>query len=107
MDPADSVVHRAMGLVDVMYSSIPHASGLGHVFCLRSIVMRPVEQLQSLAEAAIRSHVYIHSRMISEILTIINRGLLDLADGCIDLANRMFFVPLNRRPCNLVQVGAS
>ncbi len=105
-DPADGIVHRSVGLVDVVYSAIPQPSGLGHVFCPRGIVMRLIQQLQSLAEAAVGTHAYIDGRVICEIFAVIDRGPLDLIDGCIDLTNRMFFIPLNGRPCDLVQISA-
>ena len=89
------------------YGAIPHAPGLGHIFCPCGIVMCLIQQLQSFAEAAVGTHAYIDRRVIFEILAVIDRGPLDLADGCIDLTNRMFFIPLNGRPCNLVQISAS
>ncbi len=61
-----------MGLVDMVHSSIPHASGLGHVFCPCGIVVRLIQQLQSLAEAAVGTHAYIDWRVIGEILAIID-----------------------------------
>ena len=106
MDPADGIVHRSVGLVDVVYSSIPHPSGLRYVFCPRGIVVRLIQQLQSLAEAAVGMHAYINGRVIREILAVIDRGPLDLIDGRIDLTNRMFLIPLNGRPCDLVQISA-
>jgi hypothetical protein len=38
----DGIVHRAVGLIDMVYSAIPHAPRLGYVFCLCGIVMRLV-----------------------------------------------------------------
>ena len=68
--------------------------------------MRLIQQLQGLAEAAVGTHAYIDRRMIREILAVIDRGPLDLADRGIDLTNCMFFIPLYGRPCNLVQISA-
>jgi hypothetical protein len=106
MRSPDGIVHRAVGLVDVVYSAIPHAPRLGYVFCLCGIVVCPIQQLQSLAEAPVGTHAYIDGRVIFEVLAVIDRGPLDLGDCGIDLTNRMFFVPLNGWPCNLVQIGA-
>ena len=101
----DGVVHRAVGLVDVVNSPIPHTSCLGYVFCPRGVVVCLIQQLQSLAEAPVGTHAYIDGRVIFEILAIIDRSPLDLGDRGIDLTNRMFFIPLDGWPCNLVQIG--
>jgi hypothetical protein len=106
MNPADGIVDCAVGLVDMAYGAIPHTPRLRHVFCPGGIVMRLIQQLQSLAEAAIGSHAYIDGRMIGEILAVIDRGPLDLGDRCIDLTNCMFFIPLYRWPGDLVQISA-
>ena len=105
MDPADGVVDRAVGLVDMAYGAVPRTPRLGHVFCPSGIVMRLIQQLQSLAEAAIGSHAYIDRRMIGEILAVIDRCPLDLGDRCIDLTNCMFFILLYGRPGDLVQIS--
>ena len=102
---ADGIIHRTVRLVDVDNSAIPHAPRLRNVFCPCGIVMRLIQQLQGLAEAAIRTHVDINRRMIFKILAVIDRGSLDLADSCIDLTNCLFFISLNRRLSDLVQVS--
>jgi hypothetical protein len=107
MDGSDCVVYGTVGLVDVVHSTIPHASGLGNVFCPSGIVVRLIQQFQSFAEAAVRTHANIDWRVIGEILAIIDRSSLDLGDRSIDFADRMFFILLNGRPSDLIQIGAS
>jgi len=88
MYSADSIIHRAVRLVDVNDSPVPHAPRLGNIFCPCGIVMCFVQQLQGLAEAAIGAHARIDRRVIFEILAVVDRGPLDLADGCIDRIGR-------------------
>ena len=107
MDPTNGIVDCAVRLVNVPYSAIPHTPRLGHVFCPRGIVMGLIQQFQCLAESAIGTHVGIDRRVIGKILAIVDRGALDLVDRCIDFADRVFFIPLNRRPGDLIQVSAS
>ncbi len=72
MDGSDGVVYGSVGLVDVVHSPIPQASGLGNVFCPSGIVVRPIQQLQSFAEAAVGTHANIDWRVIGKILAIID-----------------------------------
>jgi hypothetical protein len=81
-DSANGVVHGAVSLVDVDNSAIPHPPRLRNIFGSCSIVMRLIQQFQGLAEAAVGTHAYINLRVIFEILAVIDRSPLDLADGC-------------------------
>ena len=59
MDPADSIVHRAVRLIDMMDGPVAHTSRLGNILCTCRVVMCLVQQLQRLAEAAVGTHARI------------------------------------------------
>jgi hypothetical protein len=88
----DQVIDDAMGFVDVVNSAIAQTPHCRIIFLARDIVVRFVEQLRRAVVAAGAVHSSIDWRMIVYILAIVNRSVLNLPDGFVDLVNGMLFL---------------
>ena len=67
-----------------------------------------IEQFESLMEAVGMTQVSVNGWMVVQVLAIVDRGALDLADGGIDLVNRTHGIVVdNIIGTKLVEVCAS
>jgi hypothetical protein len=87
----DDVIDDAMRLIDVMNGAIAQSADGGIIFLAGDIVVRFVEQFEGAVKAAFAIHVGIDRRMVFQILAIVDGGVLDFANGFVDLFNRSLF----------------
>jgi hypothetical protein len=85
------MIDNAMSLVDVMDGAIAQTADGRIIFFAGDVVVRLVQQFQRTVEAAPAVHVGVDRRMVFEVLSVINRGMLDLADRLIDLVDGVLF----------------
>ena len=96
-----------MCLVNVVDGAITQAVDGRIIFLAGNVVVRLVEQFQGAVKSAAVIHVRIDRRMVIQVFTIINGGVLDLADGFVDFFDGMLLFVIHvvgRR--QLAQVGA-
>ena len=103
----DQVFDNAVRFVDVFQGAMTQAMGKTVIFLLFDIVMGRVEQLQSPMIAASVSHVGVDRGMVIQILAVIDRSTLDLADGFVDLFDGVIFFSIHPPgPCPTLQMSA-
>jgi hypothetical protein len=103
----DQVIDDAMGFVDMMEGAIAQAADGRIIFFAGDIVVGLVEQFQRTVEAASAVHVGVDRRMVVQVLAVINRGMLDLPDGLIDLVDGVLFFAVHMFGVRqLTQMGA-
>ena len=88
-------VHRVLGVVDVTVRAAAQARGPRVVLALVDVGRRLVKELLGLAQAIAIREVRVDHRVIGERLAVVDRGLLDLGDGGVDLADRDALVELD------------
>jgi hypothetical protein len=103
----DQVIDDVVRFVDVMEGAIPQAPHGRVIFLVSDIIVSFIEQLQRAMIAAGAIHVSIDRRMVVQILAIVNRSLLNLANGFVDLVDGVlfFFVHVMGRS-QVLKVGA-
>jgi hypothetical protein len=104
----DQVIDDAVGFVDVVDGAIAQSTDGRIIFFAGNIVVRLVEQFEGAMKAATAVHVGVDRRMIVQVLAVINRGVLDFADGFIDLFDGVLFFAVHVFGCGeLAEVSAS
>jgi hypothetical protein len=103
----DQVIDDAVRFVDVMEGAIPQTAHGRVIFLASDIIVSFIEQLKRAVKAAGAIHSSIDRRMVVQILAIVNRSLLNLANGSVDLVDGVlfFFVHVMGRS-QILQVGA-
>ena len=103
----DQVIDDVVRFVDVMEGAIPQTPDGGVIFLASDIIVSFIQQLKRAMIAAGAIHMSIDRRMVVQILAIVNRGLLNLANGFVDLVHGVpfFFVHVMGRS-QILQVGA-
>jgi len=91
----DQVIDDAVRFVDVVEGAVAQAAHRGIIFFAGDIIVRLVEQFQSTVIAASASYVRIDRRMVIQILAIVNRRVLDLSDGFVDLLHGVIFFSIH------------
>lgn len=91
----DQVFDDAVRFVDVVDCAIAQAAHRRIVFFAGDIIVRLVEQFQGTVIAASASHVRIDRRMVVQTLAIVNRSVLDLFDGFVDLGDGVIFFSIH------------
>jgi hypothetical protein len=91
----DQVIDDAVRFVDVVEGAIAQTTHGGIIFFAGDIIVRLVEQFQSTVIAASAFYVRIDRRMVIQILAIINRSVLDLSDGFVDLLHGVIFFSIH------------
>jgi hypothetical protein len=91
----DQVFDDVVRFVDVLQRATTQSMGKVVTLSLQDVMMRLVKQLQGAMIPAFVSEVRIDRGVIVQILPIINRGLLDFADGFIDLCNGVIFFSIH------------
>jgi len=84
-----------MCLVDMLQGAMTQSVSKSVVFSFRDVAMRLVEQFERSMISARVSKVRIDRRMIIQILAIIDRGMLDFANGPVDLGDGVFFLSVH------------
>ncbi|MGA7927150.1 MAG: hypothetical protein WCA20_14295 [Candidatus Sulfotelmatobacter sp.] len=102
----DQVIDEAVRFVDVMEGAIPQTAHRRVIFLASDIIVSFIEQLKRAVIAAGAIHLSIDRRMVVQILAIVNRSLLNLANGFVDLVDGalFFFVHVMGRS-QVLQVG--
>jgi hypothetical protein len=95
-----------MRLVDVLQRSQLQPLRKAIVLFMRDIVVRLVDQFKSAMQAARPVEPGINGRVIVEILAVVNRGPLDLADGLVDLMDRFLLLFPQFSVSGAFQVGS-
>src|ERR1700735_2787435 len=87
----DEVIDDAMSLVDMMDRAIAQTADGRIIFFAGDVVVRLVQQFQGAVEASPAVPVGVDRRMVVQVLTVINRGVLDFADRLVDLVDGVLF----------------
>ncbi|MGA3072173.1 MAG: hypothetical protein ABSG56_00635 [Bryobacteraceae bacterium] len=95
-----------MRLVDVLQRSQLQPLRKAIVLFMRDIVVGLVDQFKSAMQAARPVEPGIDGRVIVEILAVVNRSPLDLADGVVDLMDRFPFLFPQFSVSGAFQVGS-
>jgi hypothetical protein len=106
----DQVIDDAVGLVDVMDGAIAQSADAGIIFFAGNVVVRLVEELEGAVKAASAVHAGVDRRMVFQVLAVINRGMLDFADGLIDFFDGVLFFAVHmfgRRELAQVSAGVT
>jgi hypothetical protein len=85
------VIDDAVGLVDVVDRAIAQTPDGRIIFFTGNIVVRFVEQFKGAVKAAAAVHVGVDWRVVIEVLAVVNCGVLDFADGLVDLFDGVLF----------------
>ena len=103
----DQVIDDAVRIVDVMEGAIPQTAHGGVIFLASDVIVSFIQQFKRAMIAAGAIHMSIDRRMVVQILAIVNRSLLNLAKGFVDLVHGvlLFFVHVMGRS-QVLQVGA-
>jgi hypothetical protein len=103
----DQAIDDVVRFVDVAEGAIAQTTYRGIIFFAGDIVVRLVEQLQGAVIAASAVYVRIDRRMVIQILAIVNRSVLDLSDGFVDLFDGVIFFSIHAAgPCSTLQMSA-
>jgi hypothetical protein len=103
----DEAIDNAMRFIDVMDGTIAQAAHCGVVFFTSNVIVRLVQQLESAMIAPRVSHMSVDRRMIIQILAIINRSVLDLCNGFVNLLDgTLLFVVHSLGGSRALQMGA-
>ena len=90
-DPLNRFFHMVVRLVNVTQRALLQALCKLVVLFPRNILMRPVQKLQRTMQPSGPIHPGVHWRVIVQVLSVIDRSLLDLFDGVIDIMDGVFF----------------
>ena len=102
----DQVFDNAVRFVDMFQGAMPQSMGKLVTFFFRDVVMRLVKQFERPVVAASVSEMRIDRRMVIQILTIVNRRVLDLGDGFVDLGDGVIFLSIHPAgPCLALQMS--
>jgi len=89
--PVNRIFHMMVRLVNVTQRALLQALRKPVVLFLCNILMRLVQKLQRAVQPPGPIHVGINGRVIVQVLSVVDRSLLDLFDGLIDFMNGIFF----------------
>ena len=103
----NQVIDDVVRFVDVMEGAIPQTPDGRVIFLASDIIVSFIQQLKRAMIAAGAVHMSIDRRMVVQILAIVNRSLLNLANGFVDLVHGvlLFFVHVMGRS-QVLQVSA-
>jgi len=92
------VAARLLDVVDRVVDVLERAAleALGDVvgLALLDVGARGAQELEGVLEATAPLEAGVDRRVLADILAVVDRGLLDLADRGVDLADRLLLVPL-------------
>jgi hypothetical protein len=92
LDNFDGFLDVMMRLVDVLQSTLLEALGEGIVFFLGDVAVSFVDELECPVQAAAPIKVRVDRWIIVEVLSVIDRGFLDLFNGVVDFVNGFLFL---------------
>jgi hypothetical protein len=106
-DDADGFADFVLGAIDVAKGTLLQALSEGVVFFVSDVLVSLAEQLLGAMQTARVIEAGINRRMIVQVLTIIDRGLLDFSNSSVDLIDGFLFFAAQVTALAVLKMSAS